>query len=62
VAWGVRLGLEQVMGADGFWIRLVQLAIAGSLALVLFALGTVALRIPEATLLAHRIGGRFLRR
>ncbi|NER81491.1 MAG: murein biosynthesis integral membrane protein MurJ [Leptolyngbya sp. SIO1D8] len=61
-AWGSRLGLEQVMGIEGFINRLVQLAIAGSLGLVVFALGTLALRIPEATLLINRIKGRFLRR
>ncbi|MEO1296407.1 MAG: murein biosynthesis integral membrane protein MurJ [Cyanobacteria bacterium J06636_16] len=61
-AWGTRLGLEQVLGIEGFVNRLVQLAIAGSVGLAVFAAGTVFLRIPEATLLVNRIAGRFLRR
>lgn len=61
-AWGTRLGLEQVLGIEGFINRLVQLAIAGTLGLTVFALGTVALRIPEATVLVERLAGRFRRR
>ncbi|MEM9005611.1 MAG: murein biosynthesis integral membrane protein MurJ [Cyanobacteria bacterium P01_F01_bin.86] len=61
-AWGTRLGLEQVFGIEGFINRLVQLAIAGSLGLAVFCVGTLFLRIPEATLLVDRIAGRFLRR
>ncbi|HEY9887209.1 MAG TPA: murein biosynthesis integral membrane protein MurJ [Candidatus Obscuribacterales bacterium] len=61
-AWGTRLGLEQVLGIEGFFNRLLQLAIAGTLGLVVFSLGTVALRIPEATLLVSRLRGRFSRR
>lgn len=60
--WGTRLGLEQVLGIEGFINRLVQLAIAGSAGLIVFCLGTLILRIPEATLLVNRIKGRFLRR
>ena len=61
-AWGTRLGLEQVLGIEGFVNRLAQLAIAGFIGLAVFSLGTVALRIPETTLLVNRIAGRFLRR
>lgn len=61
-AWGTRLGLEQVLGIEGFVNRLGQLAIAGSVGLAIFSLGTLALRIPEATLLVNRIAGRFRRR
>jgi hypothetical protein len=53
--------LEQVMGAEGFVIRLVQLAIAGTAGLVVF-LGTLVLRIPEASQVANRLVGRFMRR
>jgi putative peptidoglycan lipid II flippase len=60
-AWGTRLGLEQVFGLEGFFNRLLQLAIAGTIGLVVFSLGTLALRIPEATLLVNRIAGRFRR-
>lgn len=61
-AWGTRLGLEQVLGIEGFMNRLLQLAIAGTLGLAVFALGTLALRIPEATVLTDRLAGRFRRR
>ena len=61
-AWGTRLGLEQVLGIEGFINRLGQLAIAGSAGLAVFCLGTLWLRIPEATLLVNRVKGRFLRR
>jgi putative peptidoglycan lipid II flippase len=61
-AWGARLGLENSLGIEGFVNRLVQLAIAGSIGLLVFSGGTLLLRIPEATLLINRIKGRFLRR
>ncbi|MDB9525932.1 murein biosynthesis integral membrane protein MurJ [Oscillatoria sp. CS-180] len=60
--WGTRFGLEQVLGMEGFINRLVQLAIAGVIGLAVFSLGTLVLRIPEATLLVNRIKGRFMRR
>jgi len=61
-ALGTRLGLESVFGIEGFVNRLVQLAIAGTIGLIIFSLGTIILRIPEATLLVNRIKSRFLRR
>lgn len=61
-AWGARLGLEQVLGIEGFINRLVQLAIASAAGLAVFSIGTILLRIPEATLLVNRIKGRFSRR
>ncbi|HEY9764061.1 MAG TPA: murein biosynthesis integral membrane protein MurJ [Trichocoleus sp.] len=61
VAWGVRLGLENWLGAEGFWIQLLQLAIAGTLGLGLFALGATILPIPEARLLAERLRQRLRR-
>lgn len=61
-AWGSRLGLEQVLGIEGFINRLVQLAIAGSAGIAVFAAGAFFLRIPEATMLVNRIMSRFRRR
>lgn len=60
-AWGARLGLEQVLGIEGFFNRLIQLAIAGAIGLFIFSLGTLALRIPEATELVSRISARLRR-
>ncbi len=59
--YGTRLGLEQVLGIEGFMNRLVQLAIASAVGLTVFGLGTLALRIPEATLLLNRVRSRFTR-
>ncbi|MGD1862690.1 MAG: murein biosynthesis integral membrane protein MurJ [Leptolyngbyaceae cyanobacterium] len=59
--WGTRLGLEQVLGIEGLVNRLVQLAIASAIGLTVFSLGTLALRIPEATLLVNRVRSRFRR-
>lgn len=61
-AWGTRWGLEQLLGVEGFFNRLGQLTIAGAIGLVVFSLGTLALRIPEATELVNRVAGRFRRR
>ena len=61
-AWSARLGLEQILGIEGFINRLLQLAIAGTAGIAVFSLGTVALRIPEATLLIDRLTARFRRR
>jgi putative peptidoglycan lipid II flippase len=60
-AWGVRLGMESIWGIEGFVNRSFQLAIAGTIGLAVFSLGTVLLRIPEATLLVNRIKSRFSR-
>ncbi len=60
-AWGTRLELESLLGLDGFGNRLVQLAIAGAIGIAVFSLGTVLLRIPEATLLINRLRSRFSR-
>ncbi|MEM1281638.1 MAG: lipid II flippase MurJ, partial [Cyanobacteria bacterium P01_H01_bin.152] len=60
--WGTRLGLEQVFGIEGFINRLAQLAIASAIGLIVFSLGTLALRIPEATILVNRVRSRLTRR
>jgi putative peptidoglycan lipid II flippase len=60
-AWGTRWGLESAFGIEGFVNRLVQLAITSAIGLIIFALGTVVFRIPEATLLVNRVKERFSR-
>lgn len=61
-AWGTRLGLETLLGTEGFLIQLIQLAIAGTIGLAIFTLGAIACRIPEAAQLAARLLSRFRRR
>ncbi len=58
-AWAVRLGLEQWLGAAGFWIRLGQLLLAGGVGVLIFALGTLPLGIPETSQLVGRLRQRF---
>lgn len=62
VAWGTRSGLERLLGSEGFGIQLLQLAIAGTLGLAVFASGAALSSIPEASQLAQRLKARFLRR
>lgn len=62
VCWVTRHGLERVLGTEGFGVQLIQLAIAAALGLGTFALCTIMLRIPEATLLVNRLRQKFLRR
>lgn len=62
LAWGIRSGLEQLFGSGGFWLQLLQLAIAGSLGLTVFAIGASLLPIPEASQLGQRLRERFRRR
>ncbi|NJL87974.1 MAG: murein biosynthesis integral membrane protein MurJ [Leptolyngbyaceae cyanobacterium SM1_1_3] len=58
ICWATRSGLESWLGTEGVWVQLVQLAIAGSLGLGSFLVGTMLLRIPEAALLANRLKQR----
>jgi putative peptidoglycan lipid II flippase len=61
-AWATRWGLEQGLGSQGFWVNLAIVVVAGAIGLGVFGLLTMALRIPEATLLVERLGGRLRRR
>ncbi|NEP18817.1 MAG: murein biosynthesis integral membrane protein MurJ [Leptolyngbya sp. SIO4C1] len=54
-AWGARLGLERILGTQGFFVNLLILCGAGAVGLGIFGGCAIALRIPEATLLIKRI-------
>ncbi|MEM8806191.1 MAG: murein biosynthesis integral membrane protein MurJ [Cyanobacteria bacterium P01_G01_bin.38] len=61
-AFGTRLGLEQWVGTQGFFVNLLILCVAGAVGVGIFGGVAIALRIPEATLLIERLKGKFLRR
>lgn len=53
--WLTLGGLTSVIGADGFFVNLTLMSVAGAIGAVTFALLTVVLGIPEAGMLANRI-------
>ncbi|MEO0540150.1 MAG: lipid II flippase MurJ, partial [Cyanobacteria bacterium P01_A01_bin.105] len=61
-ARGARLGLELLVGTEGFLANVVILVGAGLAGLAVFSGGAIALRIPEATLLINRIQQKLRRR
>ncbi|WP_313887474.1 murein biosynthesis integral membrane protein MurJ [Nodosilinea sp. LEGE 07088] len=60
-AWGTLQGLETWLGTEGIGVLLLQLAIPGTVGLLIFALGAFWLPIPEAKQLGARIGERVRR-
>ncbi|MEO0755932.1 MAG: murein biosynthesis integral membrane protein MurJ [Cyanobacteria bacterium J06648_16] len=61
-AWGTRMGIEGLIGPEGFLTNVVILLGAGAVGVGVFAGGAIALRIPEATLLINRLKQKLLRR
>jgi putative peptidoglycan lipid II flippase len=62
VAWGLLGVLQSWMGTTGLLARLVQLAVAGGVGLVVFAIAALPLRIPEVGLMGDRLRQKLLRR
>lgn len=60
--WLTLGGLTSLIGADGFWVNLILMSLAGAMGIATFALLTVVLGIPEAGMLADRMRQKFLRR
>ncbi|GAB4365682.1 MAG: murein biosynthesis integral membrane protein MurJ [Elainellaceae cyanobacterium] len=60
-SWGSLLGLEQLLGDEGFLIQLLQLCLAGLAGLTVFALLAAQMRLPEVDQLVGRIRQRFIR-
>ena len=54
-AWGSRLGLETLLGTEGFLINLIVLCVAGAISLSVFAGAALMLGIPEATMLLNQL-------
>ncbi|TVP71024.1 MAG: murein biosynthesis integral membrane protein MurJ [Leptolyngbya sp. LCM1.Bin17] len=61
-AWASLQGLESWLGTDGLGVLLLQLIVPGSLGLLVFVGGALALPMPESNQLADRLKQRFLRR
>jgi putative peptidoglycan lipid II flippase len=61
-AWVTLNGLIRWLGTAGFGVLLLQLVIPGGVAVLIFALGALALPIPEVRQLADRLGQRLRRR
>ena len=60
-SWGTLVGLQQVLGTEGFLIQLIQLCGAGAIGLGVFALIAIQLRLPEVDQLVSRVRQRFSR-
>ena len=61
VAWGSRLGLEALLGTQGFLPSLITLTLAGSASVVVFGAVAIGLGIPEANQLLNQLHRRLLR-
>lgn len=61
-SWMTANTLQQFLTQNNFFIHLIQLSIAGSVGLVLFALFAMQLKLPEVDLFADRIRQRIFRR
>lgn len=61
VAWAVLQGCQRVLGTEGLLIQLLQLGIAGAIALGVFALFVMQLRLPEVTVFVTRIRQKIFR-
>lgn len=59
--WGTRLGLERVLGTEGFFIQLLQICVAGLVGLGVFGAIATQLQLPEVDMLVERIRQRFRR-
>lgn len=61
ICWMTRWGLESTLGTHGFFLQLLQLAIAGSVGLGIFALMAAQMHLPEVNQFAQRLKQRFKR-
>jgi putative peptidoglycan lipid II flippase len=62
IAWGVLQGCQRLLGTEGLLIQLLQLCVAGAIALGAFALFVTQLRLPEVDVFVSRIRQKILRR
>ncbi len=60
--YSTRLGIESVLGTEGFLIQLVNIALAGLVGLGVFGAIATQLNLPEVTLLVDRVKQRIRRR
>jgi len=61
VSWGISWGIQYLWNADTILIQLLQLVVAGSIGLGVFALFAVRLNVPEVEIFVARLLQRFSR-
>ncbi|MEN9568550.1 MAG: hypothetical protein RLZZ69_3746 [Cyanobacteriota bacterium] len=54
-SYGVSQGLEKAIGNSNLWLLLLQLSIASGVAIIIFSLIAIQLKLPELTILTSRI-------
>jgi putative peptidoglycan lipid II flippase len=59
--WGALQACERVMGKEGFVVQVIELAIASTIGLGLFALLAMQLKLPEVDLFVNRLRQKFRR-
>ncbi len=60
--WGVLGALQHWVGGSGFLIYLVQLTVAGGVGLLVFAIASLPLNIPEVAIMGDRLREKLWRR
>jgi putative peptidoglycan lipid II flippase len=61
-SWGASWGWEKVFGAGNIFLQLLQLGFASTVAVGLFLLGAMLLKLPELDLLISRVRQKFLKK
>ncbi|MFM6408460.1 MAG: lipid II flippase MurJ, partial [Microcystis sp.] len=61
-SWGASWGGEQVFGAGNIFLQELQLGLASTVAVGLFLLGAMLLKLPELDLLISRVRQKFLKK
>jgi putative peptidoglycan lipid II flippase len=60
-SWGILQGSQHLLGSQGLWVLLLQVCLAGAIGLVVFAILTIRLDLPEVKTLVERLKQRFLK-
>ncbi len=61
-SWGTLGAMQHWVGGSGFLVYLMQLVVAGTVGLVVFAIACIPLRIPEVSIMGDRLRQKLLRR
>nr|WP_149977579.1 murein biosynthesis integral membrane protein MurJ [Microcystis aeruginosa] len=61
-SWGASWGWEKVFGAGNIFLQLLQLGLASTVAVGLFLLGAMLLKLPELDLLISRVRQKLLKK
>ncbi|WAL61578.1 murein biosynthesis integral membrane protein MurJ [Thermocoleostomius sinensis] len=58
-SWGTLFALQRGLGTEGFFVQLLQLVVAGTVGLLVFALIAMQMQLPEVDQLVTRLRQRF---